>query len=208
MKTGNHFPKAASIISTMLIISCMLPGMIPLKSQPKGPMPKMETDASAVIKVLSGKDWHYLQALAKEQYTEADSAKPGTLTYTVNITDDLPVYFVYGWCTVDEATLKQNFEHIKIKLYINDNELGKDVVQNLSYTTQANLTCLDYGVLTSDWTDGEYKLKAVATFDQKLNDGMNDYDAGDYIFEYNVTVKKQKGGSTGLLPKSVYKPVF
>ena len=183
------------ILSTMLIMACMLPGMIPLKSEPAGPLPKMETDANTVIKVLSGQDWHYLQALAQEKYTEADSAKPGTLTYTVNITDNLPVYFVYGWCAVDEKTLQANYQHIEVKLYLNDDELGKDVVQNLSYSTQDNLSCLDYGVLMSDWPDGEYKLKAVATFKDKLNDGMSDYAAGDYIFEYNVTVNKQKEGA-------------
>ena len=183
--------------STLLMMACMLPGMIPVKSTPTGPMPTMEKDGNAVIKVLSGKDWHYLQALAKEQYSEADSAKPGTLTYTVNVTDNLPVYFTYGWCAVDDQTLQANFQHIKVALYFNGEELGKDVVQNLSYKTQDNLSCLDYGVLMSDWPDGEYKLKAVATFDQKINDGMADYAPGDYIFEYNVTVKKQKEGTPG-----------
>lgn len=185
------------VVSTLLIMACMLPGMIPLKSTPTGPMPKMETDGNAVIKVLGGKDWHYLQALAKEQYTDADSSKPGTLTYTVNVTDNLPLYFVYGWCAVDDKTLQANFQHITVKLYFNDVELGKDVVQNLTYTTQENLHCLDYGVLMSDWPDGQYKLKAVATFADKINDGMSDYPAGDYIFEYNVTVKKQTGSGQG-----------
>jgi hypothetical protein len=194
MREKSNLLKFVLISVTLFVMACMLPGMIPLKSTPEGPMPKMETNADAVIKVLSGKDWHYLQALAKEKYAPEDSAKPGTLTYTVNITDKLPVYFVYGWCTVDEATLKQNFEHITVKLYINAEELGKDVVQNLSYTSPDNLLCLDYGVLTSEWPEGEYKLKAVATFDDKINDGIADYEAGDYIFEYNVTVSKQKEG--------------
>lgn len=183
------------VLSTLLMAACMLPGMIPLKSTPTGPMPKMETDAKAVIKVLSGKDWHYLQALAKEQYTEADSAKPGTLTYTVTLSDNLPVYFIYGWCAVDDKTLQANFQHIQVKLYFNGEELGKEVVQHLSYKTQDNMSCLDTGALMSDWPDGEYKLKAVATFDQTINDGMADYAPGDYIFEYNVTVNKKQEGA-------------
>lgn len=182
--------------SVLAMLACMLPGMIPLKSTPEGPMPTMETNADEVLKVLSGQDWHYLQALAKEEYTDEDYAKPGTLTYTVNITDDLPIYFNYGWCAKDEDTLKQNFEHIDVKLYINGEELGDDVVQNLSYTSQDQLVCLDYGVLTSDWPEGRYTLKAVATFDEKINDGMADYEPGDYVFEYDVTVKKQPGGVT------------
>lgn len=208
MRVKNDTPKLVIVLSALLMIACLLPGMIPMKSQPKGPVPYMEKDANAVIKVLSGKDWHYMQALAKERYSDADYTKPGTLTYTVTITDNLPVYFTYGWCAKDDATLQQNLQHINVKLYFNDDELGKDVVQNLYYKTADNMSCADFGVLTSEWTDGQYQLKAVATFDQKLNDGISDYESGDYTFEYNVTVKKQKGGSTGLLPGSINKSVF
>ena len=98
---------------------------------------------------------------------------------------------MYGWCAVDQQTLDQNFEHITVRLYFNDDELGEDVVQNLSYISPDNLACLDFGVLMSEWPDGTYTLKAVATFDEKLNDGLADYEPGDYVSEYNVTVKKQ-----------------
>ncbi|HSJ87118.1 MAG TPA: hypothetical protein VK909_07900 [Anaerolineales bacterium] len=183
------------IVAGLLMMSCLLPGMISPKSTPTGPMPAMETDANKVITVLSGKDWQYLGALAKEQYSEEDFAKPGTLKYTVTITNNQPIYFNYGWCAKDETILKQNFEHIQVKLYINGEELGKDVVQQLSYTSQDNMACLDHGVLTSDWPEGTYDLKAVATFDEKINDGIADYEPGDYIFEYKVTVNKQKEGA-------------
>ena len=94
-----------------------------------------------------------------------------------------------GWCAVDEETLRQNFEHIDVKLFINDNELGTDVVHNLTFTSQDNLLCLDFGVLILEWPAGEYKLEAVSTFNEKINDGLADYEAGDYIFVYNVTVE-------------------
>jgi len=42
----------------------------------------------------------------------------------------------------------------------------------------------------SEWPAGEYRLKAVATFDEKINDGFSDYDPGDYIYEYAVSVSK------------------
>jgi hypothetical protein len=155
----------------------------------------MEKDADEVIKVLSTGDWHYLEALAKERYTEEDFAKPGTLTYTVNITDENPVYFVYGWCAVDEETLRQNFEHIDVKFYINGTELDEDVIQNLTYPSEDKLVCMDHGVLTSEWPEGEYDLKTVVTFDEKINDGLGDYEPGDYIFEYTVTVTKPKEGA-------------
>jgi len=65
-------------------------------------MPVMENDGEAQLAKLKGTDWVFLQSLAKEKYTEADFAKPGTLTFTVKITDDTPTYFDYAWCTTSE----------------------------------------------------------------------------------------------------------
>jgi hypothetical protein len=49
---------------------------------------------------------------------------------------------------------------------------------------------VDFGVMMSDWPNGTYTLEAVSTFNEKINDGVADYEAGDYIFIYNVTVEK------------------
>jgi hypothetical protein len=58
-------------------------------------------------------------------------------------------------------------------------------------TYQLNdMFCLDFMALLSNWPNGEYQLIAVATFDEKINDGIADFEAGDYIYEYNVTVSK------------------
>ena len=195
MKTGGYIPKLVMIISGLLLMACLLPGMIPLNQEPANPMPTMEKSADEVIKVLTSNNYVRFEALAKEQYTEQDFAKPGTLTFTVNITDDKPTYFSYGWCAIDDVTLQNNFQHISVSLYFNGDELGKDVVHTLSFTSANNLHCADFGVLMSEWPNGEYKLKAVATFNDKINDGMADYAAGDYVFEYNVTVDKKESAS-------------
>ncbi|HLO29134.1 MAG TPA: hypothetical protein VK249_08370 [Anaerolineales bacterium] len=187
MKTRNIM---VVMIGGLLLLACLLPGMIPLTRGTPTPMPAMEKDANKVIEALNGKNYARLETLAQEKYTDQDFAKPGTLTFTVKITDNKPIYFSYGWCAVDEKTLQQNLEHIQPSLYINDQELGKDVVHALSYTTANNMFCGDFGALLSDWPAGQYKLKAVATFADKINDGVSDYPAGDYVFVYNVTVEK------------------
>ena len=192
MKGRGYIPKFVMIISALLLFSCLLPGMIPLNAEPAGPTPVMEKDGNKVIEALTDNNYVRLEALAKEQYTEQDFAKPGTLTFTVNITDDKPTYFSYGWCAVDDATLQNNIQHIEVSLYFNEKKLGSDVVHTLSFTSANNLHCADFGVLMSDWPSGEYHLKAVATFNDKINDGMADYAAGDYVFEYNVTVAKSE----------------
>jgi hypothetical protein len=195
MKTRGYMSRLVMILSGVLLMSCLLPGMIPLNRTPTGPMPTMEKDGNKVIEALTKNNYVRLETLAKEQYTEQDFAKPGTLTFTINITDEKPTYFSYGWCAVDDTTLQNNFQHIDVSLYLNGEKLGSDVVHSLSFTSANNLHCADFGVLVTDWPNGEYKLKAVATFKDKINDGMSDYAAGDYVFDYNVTVDKKEGAS-------------
>jgi hypothetical protein len=190
MKIKRLIAALVILISAMMLTSCLLPGMIPLNSPTAGPMPTMETNGDKVIETLQAGNYVRLEALAQEKYTEQDFAKPGTLPFTIKITDNKPTYFSYSWCAADEKTLQQNFEHIQATLYFNDEKLGKDVVHNLSYKLQNGMVCGDVGALMSDWPAGKYELKAVATFDQKINDGVSDYEPGDYIFVYNVTVNK------------------
>ena len=174
----------------LLMISCMLPGMIPLPSGDEPSMPYMEKDEDVFLETINGRDWHTLESLAKEKYTEEEYAGPGTLTFTAILPDDKPVYLSYGWCASDETTLQQNFEHISIGLYFEEEQLGEDVIHITTFSTADGMTCVAFGVLMSDWEPGEYRLKAVATFDEEINDGFADFDAGDYVFEYNVTVRK------------------
>jgi hypothetical protein len=208
MKTRGLYQFLIIISGGLVLTSCLLPGMIPLNSDvtetaepaasaepastaaATGSMPTMEKDENALLETLKAGDFVYLSQLAKEQYTEEDYAKPGTLTYTVTITDDKPTYLNYGWCTTTEEILQQNFEHIRVGLYFNGEPLGRDVVHPITFTRPDNFVCLEFGVLMSDWAPGEYRLAAVATFDEKINDGAADFDAGEYSFEYNVTVTR------------------
>ena len=180
------------VLGVLLTMSCLLPGMIPLTPVPTVPAPVMETNSETLIETLQGQDWVYLQSLAQEEYTseELDRKTPGTLTFTIKITDDTPTYFNYGWCTTTQEVLEQNFEHIQVKLYFNDEQLGNDVVHPVSFTRSDGLVCVDFGAMLSDWPNGTYRLEAISTFNETINDGIADYEAGDYIFIYNVTVEK------------------
>jgi hypothetical protein len=184
-------PKLVVLVSCLFLTSCLLPGMIPLDEGtevPEAPLPTMETDPDKLLETLQSGEFVYLQQLAEEKYTDEDYAKPNTLTYTVNLTDDKPAYFNYGWCTTTEEILKQNFEHIQINMLFNGKQLGEDVVHGISSTRQDGFVCLEFGVLMSDWAPGEYELEAIATFDEDINDGAADFEAGDYKFVYNVKV--------------------
>src|ERR1051325_3749474 len=142
MKINKMIPRCVVIISALLLSACLLPGMIALPNGTPTPTPTMEKDANKVIQALSGNNYVRLEALAQEKYTEQDFAKPGTLTFTVKITDNKPTYFSYGWCAKDQNTLQQNYQHIKVSMSINDKELGQDVVHSLSSTTSNNIAFL------------------------------------------------------------------
>lgn len=212
MKSSAAILMIVFAVSALMLTSCLLPGMIPLNPEPTesaetaeptepaepatqapvepaGAMPTMETDSQVVLESLQAREGVYLAALATERYADDDSDRPGTLTYTVEITDDTPTYFNYGWCTTTEEILQQNFEHIKIGLYFNGKALGRDVVHPITYQLN-DMVCIDFIALLSNWPEGEYQLTAVATFDEKINDGLAEFEAGDYIYEYSVTVKK------------------
>lgn len=171
------------VVCVPFLMSCMFVQNMFHKQEPK-----MESNADAMLQVLNGTNWVFLQTLAPERYTAADFAKPGTLTFTPVVTNDTPVYFSYGWCASDVQTLTQNLQHITVKLYLDGRELGSDVVHNISYGMTNGQVCSDFGVLMSDWPVGAYHLQAIATFDTTINDGMADYQPGDYIFEYNAKV--------------------
>lgn len=195
MNAGSMISKLVILMSGLLLTSCLLPGMIPLDQEPAAPMPVMEKDSDKVIEALNSGNYVRLEMFAQERYTEEDVASPGTLTFTVSLPNDQPVYFSYGWCTTTEEILRQNFEHINVKLSINSDELGSDVIHPISFTRPDGLVCLDYGVLATEWPAGEYQVETAANFDEKINDGLADYEAGDYVFQYSVTVEESAATS-------------
>src|SRR5919106_2262827 len=142
MNARQYLPMVVTIMVTALLaMSCLLPGMIPLTPIPTVPTPKMEKSSETLIEILNGQDWVYLESLAEEQYTEEDLAKPGTITYTVKITDNQPTYFSYGWCATTDEIFAQNFEHIRVKLYFNDEELEGDLLHVITFTRPDGLRC-------------------------------------------------------------------
>ena len=179
--------------STLILLIVIMPFMLAclyLERMIQVPEPKMETNADKVIEILNAQGAVALQSLTSEKYTEEEFAKPGDLKFTAKVTNEKPVFFSYGWCAKDPTILQQNFGHIKVVLYFNNAKLGTDVVHDLSYKSTDGQSCAEFGVLMSEWPAGEYHLKAVATFDEKINDGFSDYDPGDYIYEYAVSVSK------------------
>jgi hypothetical protein len=62
MKPRGYLTKFVMVVTWLLLMSCLLPGMIPLNREPAAPMPVMEKDADKVIEALNGKNYVRLEA--------------------------------------------------------------------------------------------------------------------------------------------------
>lgn len=129
-----------------------------------------------------------LEQQAQEQYSADDLAEVGaTFTYTVALEQDTRLMWGYGWCATSRAILNQNYEHLKMEFAINGQPIALDKFYEDESAT-SGLFCKSYYVVVFRWPSGETKLQTVVTFEEKINDGVGDYEAGTQTFDYTVTL--------------------
>jgi len=148
--------------------------------------PKIASATEAEAALTSGVA--FLEDLAREKHDPSAFAKPGTVNYTVPLTQPEPLIWSYTWCAADAKMLAANFENIKLKFMLDEKEVPADSFGTYESETGGKVCRLIYTSL-SDWTPGEHHLITTATFTAKINDGSADYDPGDYVLDYMVYVK-------------------
>jgi carboxyl-terminal processing protease len=151
---------------------------------PSGP-PKIGSKAEADSALSSGTK--FLEQLASESYDASAFAKPGTVTYSVQLKDAKPLIWGYPWCAKDADTLAKNLANIKLKFVLDGADMPADSLSS-SDTNQQGGPCRFVYTSLSDWPTGEHHLSITATFTASINDGSTDYPAGDYVLDYTVYV--------------------
>ncbi|MGA2489491.1 MAG: hypothetical protein ABSF99_04795 [Anaerolineales bacterium] len=133
----------------------------------------------------TGDDYPTLQNLAPNWQNPTG---PGTHTYDIAVNTNQSVLLASGWCTTTQTILNQNFQHIQYLVEVDGQSLNTD---SLSQEEQQSLgqTCKDFAGIIRAWPAGKHTLKITMRLDAKINDGWNDYPAGDYVEIYNVTAK-------------------
>ncbi|MCB9145020.1 MAG: peptidase S41 [Anaerolineales bacterium] len=160
-------------------------------SQPKGAgvtpsaPPKIATQAESENAFAAGAK--FVEDKKRETYTDAELSSPGVLTYTVPLAKSETLIWAYYWCTTTTEILDQNFSQIEVQFELNGQVVPLDQFAVNDLPAGGNQCRIIYTAL-SDWQTGENTLKTSVTFKSKINDGMGDYEAGDYVSIYSVFV--------------------
>lgn len=130
----------------------------------------------------------WLQELAPETY-DLTSQAGETYTYTIEMDRSQEVMWVYGWCTVTQEQLAQNWENISLVFTLDGESVPLDSFVRLE-DKFGDLECRMHYALLADWPSGEHELTTEVTFATAINDGLDDFPAGTHIFEYRVHVEE------------------
>ena len=130
----------------------------------------------------------WLQELAPETY-DLTSQAGETYTYTIEMDRSQEVMWVYGWCTVTQEQLAQNWENISLVFALDGESVPLDSFVRLE-DKFGDLECRMHYALLADWPSGEHQLTTEVTFATAINDGLDDFPAGTHIFEYRVHVEE------------------
>ena len=152
---------------------------------PSGP-PEIASVAEAESAFAAGTS--QLESKARESYTAADYAKPGTLSFTIPLAKTESLLWLYAWCATSTEILNQNLENIELKFELDGEEIPLDQLKQDELENNGQQCKLYYTAL-SNWPAGEHHLSTNATYTDSINDGTADYEAGDYVLDYAVYVK-------------------
>ncbi len=117
----------------------------------------------------------------------SELSAPGSQNWTVSVPANQPVLILLGWCTQTSQILQQNDQHIKWTLTVDGQSV--DVQKLFAFNQQLpDRVCSSYSGLIRQWPGSSHKIVTTMTVDQQINDGWNNYVAGDYTDVYTVTV--------------------
>lgn len=111
--------------------------------------------------------------------------QPGENTWQVMIPDTQPIAILAGWCTADQETLEQNFEHITLLLEVD----GENIPVSGLYWEDApgdDGVCRSYYGVVRAWPPGSHTVVQTMRIDRTINDGWSDYPAGDYVDRFQI----------------------
>jgi hypothetical protein len=160
------------------------PGATPGPEEPTQARPRVGSPLESEAALASGVPW--MVELAEESYDETSQAGE-TYIYTISLERSRDLMWVYGWCTITEEALQDNWDHIALTFTLNGEEVPLSRFAMLEIGAEGDL-CRLYYALVTDWPRGEHLLITEVTFDEELYDGTDLFPEGTHYYEYFVSV--------------------
>jgi hypothetical protein len=134
-----------------------------------------------------------LGELANEKYTSAERNKINQkLTFTINATPDVPMFWRWYWCAANEQILAQNLEEIDVIFEADGRLIPPEQLASVkySYKNQDGDTwwCFTYSTVLKDWKPGKYRFIQTMVIKSTIHDGKDMFSAGNKVYDYTVTI--------------------
>jgi hypothetical protein len=160
-------------------------------------LPRFESDPAVTDDLVGQGKALPLLDLADEEF-QGEMFKPGTQRYTVKMKPETKVDLSNGWCASTAAILADNKKHFGGSISVNGYKIPSDELHYFEWDVPRGedpenpdgVACFSWDIVASDWPLGAHRVIETWVFDQAVDDGSNTYAAGEYVFEYAVTVAK------------------
>ncbi|MBL8131352.1 MAG: hypothetical protein JNL42_05810, partial [Anaerolineae bacterium] len=91
------------------------------------------------------------------------------------------------WCATSAAALERGLRAISVTFAIEGSPVPSSVVTEARRDSDG-LACADYGVALAGWQGSSVLLSATLRLSAPVLDGISIYQAGDYVYEYVLTI--------------------
>jgi hypothetical protein len=129
-----------------------------------------------------------LERKAYQHNDAADMFRPGTDEVFASLKSSDQVIWSYIWCAASAKTLESNLKAIKVQFILDGSQVSGLYVVQLDFSVE-DLYCHTSYTALYDWPEGIHHLTIKSVLTTVVNDGADDYQPGEYLTNYTVTVK-------------------
>ncbi len=127
---------------------------------------------------------------------------PSLASYTL-MWEPEPVIWKRSWCAKNKETLAENLKSISWKFEADNQSFSPDIFDIKTTNNQSVGECEEHSLILDNWPVGKHTLKSIISLADDINDGFQQFPAGDLSRENLVFVSKP-----GNMPPSDQWPVL
>jgi tetratricopeptide (TPR) repeat protein len=170
-------------LGLLILLGALISGSVKL------PVAKSAHDASFNIRAYDlerDKDTEFSYLAWPEDLEEP--TEPGTFPLDMSVPTGKPLLIRVGWCATDEQTLTANWAMMRHELIIDDVEVALNELPVVDLDSDTWTSCQAYVGVVTEWSSGRHSITKIHYIDQIINDGVYTFEAGKYVYVYEITV--------------------